>query len=80
MEINSAANSGYLGFQRATQQLGVSSEQIAKAATQPESSDAGTELTRELVKRKVAETSAAASAKVVKSADEVMGTLIDIRV
>ena len=76
MEITSAVNSVYLGLQRATQQMDASSSQIARLNTKPEQVDA----TRELVNLQVAEQSGAASAKVVKSADEMMGTLIDIRV
>lgn len=76
MEINSAVNSGYLGLQRATQQVDASSSQIAQLNTNPEQVDA----TKELVNLQVAQQSGAASAKVVKSADEMMGTLIDIRV
>ena len=76
MEINSAVNSGYLGLQRATQQMDASSNQIAKVATQPDK----VEETRELANLKIAEQNGAASAKVVKSADEMMGTLIDIRI
>ena len=76
MEINSAVNSGYLGLQRATQQVDASSSQIAQLSTKPEQVD----VTKELVNLQVAQQSGAASAKVVKTADEMMGTLIDIRV
>ncbi|MGL4205119.1 MAG: flagellar biosynthesis protein FlgE [Aeromonadaceae bacterium] len=76
MEINSAVNSGYLGLQRATQQVDASSSQIAKVATQSNKAEEA----KELVNLNIAEQNAAASAKVVKSADEVMGTVIDVRV
>ncbi|MBP8174267.1 MAG: flagellar biosynthesis protein FlgE [Aeromonadaceae bacterium] len=76
MQINSAVNSGYLGIQRANQQVDSSSAQIASLATKPE----GVDLNKELVSLKQAEIGGAASAKVVKTADEMMGTLIDIHV
>ncbi len=76
MQINSAVNSGYLGIQRANQQVDTGSAEIASLATRPQSVD----LNKELVSLTQAEISGAASAKVVKTADEMMGTLIDVRV
>ena len=76
MQINSAVNSGYLGIQRANQQVDTSSAEIASLATRPQSVD----LNKELVSLTQAEISGVASAKVVKTADEMMGTLIDVRV
>ena len=76
MQINSAVNSGYLGIQRANQQVDTGSAEIASLATRPQSVD----LNKELVSLTQAEISGVASAKVVKTADEMMGTLIDVRV
>ena len=76
MQINSAVNSGYLGIQRANQQVDTGSAEIASLATMPQSVD----LNKELVSLTQAEISGVASAKVVKTADEMMGTLIDVRV
>ncbi|WP_108649046.1 hypothetical protein [Dongshaea marina] len=47
---------------------------------QPQVSDGNTNITQELVELRVAENQAKASANVVKTADEVAGTLIDVRV
>jgi flagellar hook-associated protein FlgK len=76
MQINSALNAGYTGLQRATQQMDASSSKLAQLSTKPETVNP----TTELVNLKVAEQSGQASAKVVKAADEMMGTLIDVRV
>ena len=76
MQINSALNAGYTGLQRATQQVDESSSKLAQLATKPEAVNP----TTELVSLMVAEQSGQASVKVVKAADEMMGTLLDVRV
>ncbi len=76
MQIDSALNSGYLGLQKATSQVDESSARLAQLATQPDK----VEPTTELVNLKVAEQGGQVAAEVVKTADEMMGTLLDIRV
>ncbi len=76
MQIDSALNSGYLGLQKATQQVDESSARLAQLSTQPNQVDP----TTELVSLKVAEQGGQVAAEVVKTADEMMGTLLDIRV
>lgn len=76
MQVNSALSSGYLGLQKATQQLDSSSNKIAQLATQPDK----VEVNNELVNLQQAKEQGNASTKVVKAADEMMGTMIDIRV
>lgn len=76
MQIGSALNSGYLGLQKATQQVDESSARLAQLSTQPNQVDP----TTELVSLKVAEQGGQVAAEVVKTADEMMGTLLDIRV
>jgi flagellar hook-associated protein FlgK len=76
MQINSALNAGYTGLQRATQQVDESSSKLAQLATKPETVNP----TTELVNLMVAEQGGQASVKVVKAADEMMGTLLDVRV
>ena len=76
MQINSALNAGYTGLQRATQQVDESSSKLAQLATKPETVNP----TTELVNLMVAEQGGQASLKVVKAADEMMGTLLDVRV
>ncbi|MCF5896268.1 flagellar biosynthesis protein FlgE [Aeromonas veronii] len=77
MRIDSAFNSGVQGFQRAEQIADKASSQIARLNT-PGGDQV--QVTDELVNLKVAEQQAGASAKVVQTASEMMGTLIDIRV
>ena len=76
MQIDSALNSGYLGLQKATQQVDESSARLAQLSTTPNQVDP----TTELVSLKVAEQGGQEAAEVVKTADEMMGTLLDIRV
>lgn len=76
MQIGSALNSGYLGLQKASQQVDESSARLAQLSTQPNQVDP----TSELVSLKVAEQGGQVAAEVVKTADEMMGTLLDIRV
>ncbi|MFM5399893.1 flagellar basal body rod C-terminal domain-containing protein [Aeromonas veronii] len=77
MRIDSAFNSGGQGFQRAEQIADKASSQIARLNTP---SGDQVQVTDELVNLKVAEQQASASAKVVQTASDMMGTLIDIRV
>ena len=76
MQIDSALNSAYLGLQKATMQVDECSARLAQLATQPDK----VEPTTELVNLKVAEQGGQVAAEVVKTADEMMGTLLDIRV
>jgi Domain of unknown function (DUF1078). len=76
MQITNAFNAGVTGLQHSFQQVDDSSLKLAQLSTQPEKIDP----TTELVNLQVAEQSGQASSKVVKAADEMMGTLIDIRV
>ncbi|WP_421207780.1 flagellar biosynthesis protein FlgE [Aeromonas enteropelogenes] len=77
MRIESAFNSGVQGFQRAEQIADRASSQIARLNT-PNSDQV--QVTDELVNLKVAEIQAGASTKVMQTASDMMGTLIDIRV
>ena len=76
MQIDSALNSGYLGLQKASLQVDESSARLAQLATQPDK----VEVNNELVNLQQAKEQGNASTKVVKAADEMMGTMIDIRV
>lgn len=94
MEIQSAFNSGVQGFQKATEDANKAAVSIvANTAETPESyeselstksdnlSSGGlTNLNESVVNLKVAEYQAKASAEVIKSADETLGTLLDVRV
>jgi flagellar hook protein FlgE len=95
MDVRSAYNSGLTGFQNASAQLSTASSRIANAGIAeigmtgnqgaPESLSSPAErapisLTTELVNLKVAEFQAKASANVISTADELLGTLINTSV
>ncbi|WP_421248387.1 flagellar biosynthesis protein FlgE [Aeromonas jandaei] len=77
MRIESAFNSGLQGFQRAEQVADRASGQLARLNTP---SGDQVQVPDELVNLKSTELQAGASAKVMKTASDMMGTLIDIRV
>ena len=95
MDVRSAYNSGLAGYQNASTQLSEASTRIAHAGTaegnvaiseQPSESlslsaeRAPISLTTELINMKVSEYQAEASAKVIKTADDALGSLIDVTV
>ncbi len=95
MDVRSAFNSGLAGFQDASAQLSNASSRIAQAGIAEigmtenmrplESHSLSAErtpisLTTELVNLKVAEFQATASAKVITTADDALGSLIDVTV
>jgi len=93
MEIQSAFNSGIQGFQKATEQANQAAENIAAETTANRDESVTTETTSQslasntqkipdlnqsIVDLKVAEFQAKSSAQVIKTADEVLGTLVDV--
>ena len=95
MEIQSAFNSGIQGFQKATEDASKAAYDIASntAAGEQASTVGASEtsqvnlqtqsqpnLTQSVVDLKVAEHQARSSAEVVQTADETLGTLLDVRV
>ena len=84
MDINNAFNQGVMGFQKASNQLSQSSEKIAQVSSsdgkQISADRSAVSVTTELINMKVAEHQAVASAKVISTADEMIGSLIDTRV
>ena len=89
MEIQSAFNSGVQGIQRATEaadraavdivaETGAANE-VAAASQAPVSNERKVpDLNQSLVDLKVAEHQAKASTEVIKSADDSLGTLLDV--
>lgn len=75
---NSLISAGLGAFQSGQQRLAQAGGEIA-AATLPamQPSQAAAEVTEQMVQLKVAEHEAAAGAKVIRTADEVLGTLIN---
>lgn len=94
MEIQSAFNAGVQGFQKATEDATQAAANIAasganQAATsdnnettvaQAQSTSNTPSLTESAIDLRVAEFQAKASANVIESADENLGTLLDVRV
>jgi len=96
MEIQSAFNAGVQGFQTATEEANRAASDIARSSaasaeisvqpletntlTQTASTNEPNGLTESIVNLRVAEVQAQASAEVIQSADENLGTLIDVRV
>jgi len=89
MEIKSAFNSGVEGFNNATQAASEAAANIARETTQPnETAELASpapqaepvNLTEEVVNLRVAEVQAQASANAIQTADETLGTLLDVTV
>lgn len=91
MEIQSAFSSGVQGFQQATQDASKAASNIAvntlpTAKTEQLSGELNSstnqvpDLTESIVDLKVAEYQAKSSVEVIKTADEMLGTLLDVRV
>jgi hypothetical protein len=89
MEIQSAFNSGVQGFQRATETANQAAVDIVAETTVGQDVVATTqapvsneqsipELNQSIVELKVAEYQGKASAEVIKTADESLGTLLDV--
>ncbi|GAA5216453.1 hypothetical protein ACFSJ3_12590 [Corallincola platygyrae] len=84
MEIPSAINSGIEGVRRAEQSVAESANNIATSVVEPEvveepalQTEEAINLSEELVNLRVQEFNAKASAQVIQTADEVIGTLLD---
>lgn len=94
MDIQSAFNSGVQGFQKATEDANKAASNIvsntvvdaqavneSKQAAEPKlQTQTQPNLTQSVVDLKVAEYQAKGSAEVIKTADEALGTLLDVRV
>jgi flagellar hook-associated protein FlgK len=81
MQIDSAFTTGLQGYQRAEQRVDQASEAIASVnVARPEPEAAPVTLTDELINLKIGELQAGASARVIQTASDMLGSLIDIRV
>jgi hypothetical protein len=95
MEVQSAFNSGVQGFQKATESANQAASDIAHsthvhseevqadeglASAPNNSSENSPNLNKSIVDLKVAEYQAKASANVIKTADETLGTLLDVSI
>ncbi len=74
----SAVNQGLIGMQRSQAEISRSAQQIVKAGT-TESNNPQNDIVDSLVNIKVQTQVFDASAKIVKAADETIGTLLDLK-
>ena len=82
MDVNSALNTGLQGFQEAQSRISEAAQDIASQQVTDATKDSvdTKDLTESLVDLKSAENDAKANANVVKTASDVLGTIIDINV
>ncbi len=84
MDVGSVVNQGLIGMQKSQASMAQSAQQIAQAgATQradsPQANSQSQDLSEALVNLKAQSQVFDSSAKVVKAADETIGTLLDVR-
>lgn len=80
MQVNSALNTGLQGFQEAQSRINQAAHDIASQSVTDSTVDSidTNDLTTSLVELKVAEHDAKANAKVIQTASDVLGTLLDV--
>lgn len=84
MDIGSVVNQGLIGMQKSQYSMAQSAQQIAEAGTtqradSPQVTTQSQDLAESLVNLKVQSQVFDSSARVVKAADEAIGTLLDVR-
>ncbi len=79
MDIGSVVNQGLIGLQSSQASINQSAQQIAQASAAPKENSEGVDLVEPLVNLKVQSQVFDANAKVIKSADETLGTLINTK-
>jgi flagellar hook-associated protein FlgK len=79
MDIGSVVNQGLVGMQRSQTEMARSAQQIAQAGTTQKDNPAKNDLIEPLLNLKVQSQLFDASAKVVKTANETLGTLLNIK-
>ena len=82
MQVDNALNIGLQGFQDAQSRLTEAAQDIASQSVTDSTTDSVNtqDLTKSLVDLKVAELDAKANANVIKTASDVLGTILDIEV
>ncbi|WP_039915298.1 hypothetical protein [Cellvibrio mixtus] len=84
MDVGSVVNQGLIGMQKSQVSMAQSAQQIAQAGTtqradSPQASSQSQDLAESLVNLRAQSQVFDSSARVVKSADETIGTLLDIK-
>ncbi len=81
MEINDALNTGLQGFQEATNRVSEAAQDIASQTVSDSTQESinQEDLVTSLVDLKVAEVDARANAKVIQTASDLVGSLLDVK-
>ncbi len=81
MRVDSILNSGVKGFQQATERANQAAQEIASQSVSDASKEGinQKDLVESLVDLKVAEHDAKANAKVIETAGELIGSLLDVK-
>ena len=79
MDVGSAVNQGLIGMQRSQTEISRFAQQIVKAGTTERDNPAQNNIVESLVNIKAQTQIFDASAKIVKAADETIGTLLKTR-
>lgn len=81
MEINDALNTGLQGFQEATNRVSEAAQDIASQTVSDTTQESinQEDLATSLVDLKVAEVDARANAKVIQTASDLVGSLLDVK-
>ncbi len=79
MDIGSVVNQGLIGMQKSQSSMLQSAQQIAQVGTTQRDTASANDLVEPLVNLKVQAQVFDSSAKVVKTADETIGTLLNIK-
>lgn len=79
MDLGSVVNQGLIGMQKSQSSMLQSAQQIAQAGTAQRDNPPATDIAESLVNLRMQGQVFDSSAKVVKSAEETIGTLLDIK-
>jgi len=79
MDVGSVVNQGLIGMQKSQTSMLQSAQQIAQAGTTQRDNPQANDITESLVNLRAQSQVFDSSAKVVKSAEETIGTLLDVK-
>ena len=79
MDVGSVVNQGLIGMQKSQSSMLQSAQQIAQAGTTQRDNPQANDVTESLINLRAQSQVFDSSARVIKAADETIGTLLDIR-
>jgi len=79
MDLGSIVNQGLIGMQKSQSSMLQSAQQIAQAGTTQRDNAPANDVVEPLINLKIQSQIFDSSAKVIKSADETIGTLLDVK-